>query len=398
MIAPNEFRRGRVAVIETRPESVLADVRQAMELAGYREALPSGNDTILEIGFSSPTWFPGEATTPWQLEGVVRALAADGYERLAALPWSAAGGDPRIGTANLKLGYVIAKYGLPSIHLDEPHIERARYVPTKPFLVLDRLFPEGVTIPKVFVGRNVVVLPTIKPHDVAAIAGAMAAARGGLLGDRRQRTLAAVDETLVDLLQIRQDLHAGLFTVMDGTLMTDGAELRQRNLLLASADQVAIDAVSASLQGLDPMNLPFIRIAHEKGLGIGEPREIEIVGYDRSLAEWQPITWDQVSEQLSRFRGKGWLPAVKKRLLASPATALTSSVTRIYRDAYWYPWFGRKQVRHGLETEWGRSFASYGNGRMVLPNPTPVPIALAAVGTAGLLGGIALGKKVGRSR
>jgi hypothetical protein len=51
-----------------------------------------------------------------------------------------------------------------------------------------------------------------------------------------------------------------------------------KNVILASADQVAIDAVAAKLMGFDPMQIKFIRMAHEMGLGCGDPRDIEIVG------------------------------------------------------------------------------------------------------------------------
>ena len=51
-----------------------------------------------------------------------------------------------------------------------------------------------------------------------------------------------------------------------------------KNVMLASADQVAIDAVSAKMMGFDPMSLDYIRLAHEDGLGVGDPRDIEIVG------------------------------------------------------------------------------------------------------------------------
>ena len=61
-----------------------------------------------------------------------------------------------------------------------------------------------------------------------------------------------------------------------------------KNVILASADQVAIDAVAAKLMGLDPLSITFIRIAHDMGLGIGDPNDIEIVG-DQSAADqnWQ---------------------------------------------------------------------------------------------------------------
>ena len=58
----------------------------------------------------------------------------------------------------------------------------------------------------------------------------------------------------------------------------DAVSAYEKDIILASADQVAIDAVAAKLMGFDPMSLDFIRLAHDAGLGCGDPREIEIVG------------------------------------------------------------------------------------------------------------------------
>jgi hypothetical protein len=50
--------------------------------------------------------------------------------------------------------------------------------------------------------------------------------------------------------------------------------------LLARSELVAIDAFSAKLQGFEPLSLPFIRLAHERGLGIDDPNAVEVVGID----------------------------------------------------------------------------------------------------------------------
>jgi hypothetical protein len=61
-----------------------------------------------------------------------------------------------------------------------------------------------------------------------------------------------------------------------------------KNVMLASADQVAIDAVSAKMMGFDPMSLQYIRLAHEDKLGVGDPRDIEIVGdVDAAKENWK---------------------------------------------------------------------------------------------------------------
>src|SRR5436190_20109307 len=71
--------RGHVAVLRTKPETVLADYDRLFELGGAVEALAPGAATILKDNISWHFPFPGANTTPWQLEGTILALAARGY-------------------------------------------------------------------------------------------------------------------------------------------------------------------------------------------------------------------------------------------------------------------------------------------------------------------------------
>src|SRR4026209_831140 len=138
--------------------------------------------------------------------------------------------------------------------------------------VLNRIFPEGIHIPDYFFGKNIVHLPTTKCHIYTTTTGAMKNAFGGLLNTYRHYTHSWIHATLVDLLAIQREIHAGLFAVMDGTTAGDGPGPRTmrpviKNVMLASADQVAIDAVSAAMMGFDPMTIPYWRIAAEAGPG-----------------------------------------------------------------------------------------------------------------------------------
>ena len=138
-------------------------------------------------------------------------------------------------------------------------------------------------IPRRFIGENILHLPTVKTHVFTTTTGAMKNAFGGLLNERRHWTHPVIHETLVDLLMIQKKIHRGVFAVMDGTFAGDGPGPRcmvphAKNVILASADQVAIDAVAARLMGFDPLSIKYIRLAHDAGLGCGDPREIEIVG------------------------------------------------------------------------------------------------------------------------
>src|SRR4030066_163662 len=142
--------------------------------------------------------------------------------------------------------------------------------PTDRMLVLDRCFKKGIRIPEYFVGKNMVHLPTVKCHIYTTTTGAMKNAFGGLLTHKRHYTHTFIHETLVDLLSIQKEIHPGLFCIMDGTTAGNGGGPRimtpeKKNIILASADQVAIDAVASKLMGFDPMSIKYINLAHEAG-------------------------------------------------------------------------------------------------------------------------------------
>jgi uncharacterized protein (DUF362 family) len=165
------------------------------------------------------------------------------------------------------------------------------YRPKARILALDHIYPEGIQIPDYFAGKNMVHLPTVKAHMYTTTTGAMKNAFGGLLSKYRHSTHTWIHETLVDLLAIQKEIHPGLFAIMDGTTAGNGPGPRLmqpavKNIILASGDHVAIDAVAARLMGFEPMSIKYIRLAHEQGLGVGDPREIELVGDDVSNESW----------------------------------------------------------------------------------------------------------------
>lgn len=378
--------KGKVAVIKTRPETVLDDIEQVMKLAGFEQALSKDVTTGLKINISWQTWYPACSTTPWQLEGAIRTLRKAGYKDLIGFHNDTVVVDTRIGEFNNKHRFVTDQYGVPCIYLYEEQFEWVRYEPKQPLLVLDKVYPEGIFIPKALVGKNIVHLPTVKTHVFTTITGAMKNAFGGLLHRNRHWTHSVIHETLVDLLTIQQDIHPGIFALMDGTFAGDGPGPRamrwhEKNILLASADQVAIDAVSARLQGFDPLSIPFIRLAHEKDLGVGDPREIEILGYDISQEE----PWNFKQEDTFASRGQkmiyyGPLKPFEKLLLQSPLVPWSYFASNFYHNVYWYPFVGRKRVQAALQTPWGQLFKAYGDGQVVMPGMEPKTVLQAAVG------------------
>jgi len=383
--------KGKVAVVKTTPRTILDDTEKVMCLAGVEQALPKNVTTGIKINISWQTWYPACSSTPWQLEGAIRTLNKYGYRDLVGIHNDTVVVDTSVGEANNKHRFVTDTYGVPCLYLYNQDFEWERYTPkSRPFLVLDKVYPDGVYIPKSLIGKNIVHLPTVKTHVFTTITGAMKNAFGGLLHRNRHWTHSVIHETLVDLLTIQQEIHPGIFALMDGTFAGDGPGPRamrwhEKNIMLASADQVAIDAVSAKLQGFDPMSIPFIRMAHEMGLGVGDPREIEIVGYDINQEQpWQFVQEDTFASRGQKMIYHGPLKPFEKLLLQSPLVPWSFFASNFYHNVYWYPFVGRKRVQEALKTPWGQLFASYGDGRVAMPGMEPKTVVQAAAGMSAL--------------
>ena len=383
--------KGKVALIRTQPDTVLDDIKRLMQLAGFEQALSKNTRTGLKINISWQTWYPACSSTPWQIEGVIRTLQAAGYTDLVGVHNDTVVVNTQHAEQNNKHKLITDQYHVPCIYTYDPTVKWVEYKPKTPFLVLDQIFPEGLFIPEPMLGMNIIHLPTVKTHVFTTITGAMKNAFGGLIGRNRHWTHGLIHQTLVDLLQVQQDIHPGLFAVMDGTFSGDGPGPRamrwhETDVLLASADQVAIDAVSAKLQGFDPLSLPFIRIAHEKGMGVGDPRQVEIVGEpDIAEASWGFVQEDTFASRGQKMIYHGWLHTFEKPLLRSPIVPWAYFASNFYHNVYWYPFIGRKRVQAALQTKWGRLFQSYGDGKVVMPGMQPKTVIQASAAIALLL-------------
>ncbi|HSC28921.1 MAG TPA: DUF362 domain-containing protein, partial [Vicinamibacterales bacterium] len=239
---------------------------------------------------------------------------------------------------------------------------------TKKFTCLNDVYPAGFMIPRRFLGENIIHLPTIKTHVFTTTTGAMKNAFGGLLNERRHWTHPVIHETLVDLLMIQKQVHRGVFAVMDGTFAGDGPGPRcmipyTKNVILASADQVAIDAVAARLMGFDPLSIKYLRMAHDMGLGCADPKGIEIVGDQAAAAEnWHFVGPFRKMTFASRMQHLIYWGPMKKPVEWSLRTVLAPwayIASVIYHDSFWYPLNGRRKMEEVLESPWGRLFRNW---------------------------------------
>ncbi|MHA1284869.1 MAG: DUF362 domain-containing protein, partial [Promethearchaeota archaeon] len=315
---PSSINESKVFVIKTKPDNILKDYKKLMHLANYENHFKKEDKIIIKLNLSWSKFFPACSSPPWQVEGVLKTLIEDGYD-----PKKIFTAENRTVVTNIekglkgnKWGPIFKKYGVWFVPLT-----RVKFVPyeslrpkflrmkNKELKVLDKLiFPNGFNIPRFYLGKPIIHLPTMKTHGhTGAIGGdlkrtkgemkhggitcAMKNAFGGLLTKRRHYSHQFMSEVLVDLLIIQKQIHPDIFAVVDGTVCGDGAGPRTmipriKNYILAGYDQVAVDTVVAKMMGFDPLKLPAIKLAHEEGLGCGDFDQIELIGEDVSNINW----------------------------------------------------------------------------------------------------------------
>lgn len=371
----------QVFLTRTSPETVIQDYTRLLKLADYERHFPKDAKTIVKLNLSWSKFFPACSSPPWQVEGLLKTMVEDGYDpkKIFTAENETVVTNIEKGLQGNKWGPLIKKYGVWFVPLTRvPFVE---FKTNRPLHVLDsKIFPEGYKIPEFYIGKNMIHLPTFKTHGHTGQEGgdlsktraeakhggitcAMKNAFGGLLTKRRHFSHQWMSEVLVDLLIVQQQIHPSIMAVVDGSVCGDGAGPRVmmpriKNYLLAGYDQVAVDAVVSHMLGFEPLDLPFIRLAHDEGLGCGDFDQIEFVGEDVRDVNWNfevkrsLVVW---GDQMVR---KGKLKFLEP-LLHTKFMTIPILLSLIYHDMFWYPTVGKRRIKKFLATKWGQLFESY---------------------------------------
>ncbi len=352
----------KVSILKTSPETVLQDYAKVMDLADYKKAIKKTKETILKINLSWSMYYPACSTEPWQLEGTIIKLQDDGYKNIHPVENKTVVTDVWKGAKGNKWLPILKKYNLRYEPLTET--KWVTYQPKAEMLALDKVFPDGHKIPEMFIGKNVIHLPTVKTHGHTTTTGAIKNAFGGLITERRHHCHKAIHEVLVDLLQIQKEIHPGMFAVMDGTVCGNGAGPRTmhpviKDYILASEDQVAIDAVAAKMMGFDPMKIKYLKLAHDKGLGCADLKQIDIKGEDIKNVNFKFTTSKSpvvAGDQLFR---KGALSFVEPVLFHTGLFKACVFGSAFYHDYVWYNLVGKQRIKEFNKTKWGQLWKTY---------------------------------------
>jgi hypothetical protein len=358
--------RTRVALVRTRPETVEADYARVLELSGCAELLRRAEHVTAYGNLTWNRFFPSVSSPPWQLSGVAGAMGTSNGA-LAGWRWLAGRGhthQPRRGVRANLWEQALRRHGqsVEAVRGD------ARGVPLprgRTFFYLDQAIHSRLPLPSGIEGSVALHLPTFKAHGQLGLAGAMENAWGTWLPTGGAPAAVHPHEILVDLLIAQRQVHPAICAVLDGAVLGDGAgprtvEARPGNVLLASTDPVALDAVAARLAGFDPFSLRYLALAYALGLGNADPDQIDLVGDAVTELDLR-LHVRRAPAALTRLLLERLnLTRLEERLFARRRWLALAS--RTYYDLFWYHTIGRQRLASFWRSAWGRLFASYQSG------------------------------------
>jgi hypothetical protein len=115
--------------------------------------------------------------------------------------------------------------------------------------------------------------------------------------------------------------------------------------------------------GFDPLSIKYIRMAHELGLGCGDPREIEIVGDEAAAAEnWRfagPFKKMTFASQMQHYIYWGPLRKPIEWSLKTVLAPWAYVASVLYHDSFWYPMKAQRHMDQVLDSPWGRLFENW---------------------------------------
>jgi uncharacterized protein (DUF362 family)/NAD-dependent dihydropyrimidine dehydrogenase PreA subunit len=131
----------------------------------------------------------------------------------------------------------------------------------------------------------VISLPKLKTHALTLYTGAIKNMYGAIPGGNKSlihaltKSSERFSEALIDLYSV-VPMH---LSVMDGVVGMEGlgphmGNPKKSNVIIASTDSLALDAVSSAIMGFTPSEIPMLRFAKERRRGTIDLAKITILG------------------------------------------------------------------------------------------------------------------------
>ena len=257
-------------------ESVHEAILESLNLIGGLELLVCPGDTVLlKPNVLCPfDYRTGAVTNPHLVRAMCRLARAAGARRIIIAESAAVGFDDTMeaftgsgiaAVAREEKAELVDLLDTPTIYMGIPNGR-----------VLRRL-----QVPEIVMRADVLInLPVMKTHDVFPATLGLKNMKGVLRQqDKKRFHRWGLAQAIVDL----NKLVLPQLTVIDGTVAMEGmgpvyGTPVNLGVIISSFDTVSADAVAATVMGIDPMEIEYIKLAAEQGLGCADLSQIQVQG------------------------------------------------------------------------------------------------------------------------
>lgn len=265
-----EAKKAAVGIVRVK-DGVHDAVREAMELARWREFISEGADVSLKVNLGWDLFLPGAVTGPWVLEGVIQTIQ-NHVGKIYVVESDQVVVNVEKALRQTRIDKVCERYGVEWVNMTNSEF---RTVPMPNGMAF-----EEIRVPEILLRTQLITIPTIKTHNKTTITGAIKN-QWGCLPKLRHNYHLVLDAALADI----NNAVTPRFAVMDATVGLEGnspksGEPRVVDRVLASGDFVALDAVVAKILGFDLAQVRHIQNCHQLELGVGRLDQIDVVGDD----------------------------------------------------------------------------------------------------------------------
>ena len=250
-------------------------VSRALNTISLKDFITNSETKIL----INPNWVTsdhfstGNITSTETLEGIVRYLIQEAEidpKKIIV----ADGGSFGITDKFFKLNEIfrLENYGIKIMNLNEDEIVSDIAIPSP-------LSLKTVNIAKTAIDASCIIsVPSLKTHNMAKTTLSMKNMMGTIMPKSIMHS--NIHKKIADLVSVLRSKMK--FQIIDGIIGSDGWELGgkpiQMDLIIAGEDPVAVDRVGSAIMGFDVDKVKYLKYGEQKGLGIANLDEIEIVG------------------------------------------------------------------------------------------------------------------------
>lgn len=292
-----------VSIVKCKDINNLQDIEEALRkgldlIGGLETTICRGDTVIVKPNLIKPAHYKtGITTNSILIKAICKMTREEGAKRIIIADGSAVGYNTEKAFDETGLRD-IAK----DVKAELVNFKKSEWIPVP--------IPGGkvihrIKLPRIFLEADVVInVPVMKTHDAFPATLGLKNIKGVIQEEDKKRFHKwGLSQAIVDLNKVAfPDI-----TIIDGTVGMEGlgpthGDPVNLGIIITSKDTVAADTVAATVMGIDPMEIEYVKLAKEQGLGCGDISKIEVVG-EKLNSVIRPFK--QVRLDFSKYRERG---------------------------------------------------------------------------------------------